>query len=288
MSDRRQRRLPGLTVNRLIPNGLTLLGLCAGLTATRLALLDRWELAIAAIGVAMLMDALDGRIARLMGATSGFGAQLDSLADVISFGVAPALMVYLWALGEAGGLGWTLALVFVVCCALRLARFNTSLGAATAAPPWAERFFTGVPAPAGAGLALLPMVMSFELGEGVLSSPWLNGVTLAAVAALMVSRIPTFSTKRLKVPHNHAGLVLIGVGAFIAFLVGTPWVALSALGLAYLGSIPFSITAYRRLEAAAGPRPAAAPAESSPPASEPAPGPVESARIEVETDPTRD
>ncbi|MFQ5775243.1 MAG: CDP-alcohol phosphatidyltransferase family protein [Kiloniellaceae bacterium] len=247
MSGTRRRRLPGLTVNRLIPNGLTLLGLCAGLTATRLALMDRWELAIAAIGVAMVMDALDGRIARLMGATSEFGAQLDSLADVINFGVAPALIVYLWALGDAGGLGWALALVFVLSCALRLARFNTGLGVGDPLP-WTDRFFTGVPAPAGAGLALLPMVLSFELGDGVLSSAWFNGAMLIAVAALMVSKIPTFSAKRLKVPHTYVGLALIGVGAFAAFLVSTPWVTLSLVGLAYLASIPFSVAAFRRLQ----------------------------------------
>lgn len=246
MADLRRRRLPGLTANRLIPNGLTLLALCAGLTATRMALLERWELAIAAVGVAMLLDGLDGRIARLMGATSEFGAQLDSLADVINFGVAPALIVYLWALGDAGGLGWALALVFVICCALRLARFNTALGDPL---PWADRFFTGVPAPAGAGLVLLPLVLSFELGEAVFASAWLNGATMIGVAALMVSKIPTFSAKRLKVPHSYVGLALIGVGAFAAFLVSTPWVTLSLVGLAYLISIPLAMATYRRLEA---------------------------------------
>ncbi|MCH7796631.1 MAG: CDP-alcohol phosphatidyltransferase family protein, partial [Proteobacteria bacterium] len=124
MSGVKRRRLPGLTVNRLIPNALTLLGLCAGMTAIRLALLERWDLAIAAVLVAMVADVLDGRIARLMGATSEFGAQLDSLADVINFGVTPALMVYLWALSGTGGLGWALILVFAMCCAMRLARFN--------------------------------------------------------------------------------------------------------------------------------------------------------------------
>jgi CDP-diacylglycerol--serine O-phosphatidyltransferase len=246
MSGARRRRLPGLTVNRLIPNALTLLGLCAGMTAIRLALTGRWELAIAAGGVAMLLDGLDGRIARLMGATSEFGAQLDSLADVINFGVTPAVIVYLWALGGSGGLGWALVLLFVMCCALRLARFNVGPGE-TQPPPWAHRFFTGVPAPAGAGLALWPLVLSFELGEGVLSSAALNGITLIAVSALMVSRIPTFSGKGLKLPQRHVGLALIGVGAFAAFLVSTPWVTLGLLGLAYLVSVPIAFTVFRRL-----------------------------------------
>jgi CDP-diacylglycerol--serine O-phosphatidyltransferase len=240
--------LPGLTVNRLIPNALTLLGLCAGMTAIRLALMERWDLAIAAVLVAMVADALDGRIARLMGATSEFGAQLDSLADVINFGVTPALMVYLWALDGTGGLGWALVLVFAMCCAMRLARFNVALGI-EAPEPWASRFFTGVPAPCGAGLALLPMVLSFELGEDILASPALNGVILVAVAALMVSKVPTFSAKRIRVRQSYVGLVLVGVGAFAAFLVSTPWVTLSLIGLAYSVSIPISAIMYRRLQA---------------------------------------
>ncbi len=243
---RRRPGLPVLTLSRLVPNALTLLGLCAGLTAVRLALFEQWELAIAAIVFAMVMDALDGKIARLMGVTSEFGAQLDSLADAISFGVAPALIVYLWSLNEAGGIGWALALVFAVSCALRLARFNANLGRGKPFP-WAERFFTGVPAPAGAGLALLPMVLSFELGEGVLGSPWINGFMLAGVAALMVSTVPTFSAKRVKIPRSYVGMALIGVGALAAFLIGTPWVTLSAMGLTYLASVPIAMIVYRRL-----------------------------------------
>ena len=249
MSGLKRRRLPGLTVNRLIPNALTLLALCAGMTAIRLAFLERWELVIAAVLVAMVADVLDGRIARLMNATSEFGAQLDSLADVISFGVTPAIIVYLWALGDAGGLGWALVLVFVMASALRLARFNVALDDEKPAPSWASRFFTGVPAPGGAGLVLLPMVMSFELGEDVLASPVLNGVMLAAVAALMVSKVATFSAKQFRVRQSYVGLVLVGVGAFVAFLVSTPWVTLSLAGLAYAISIPFSARQYRRLQA---------------------------------------
>ena len=249
MSGGRRRRLPGITINRLIPNALTLLGLCAGMTAIRLAFLERWELAVAAVLVAMLADALDGRIARLMGATSEFGAQLDSLADVINFGVTPALIIYLWTLSDLGGFGWALVLVFSMACALRLARFNVALGADKPAP-WTDRFFTGVPAPAGAGLALLPMVVSFELGETVMGSPVLNGLMLAAVAALMVSKVPTFSAKRLRLRQSYVGLALVGVGAFAAFLVSTPWVTLSLVGLGYLISIPFAARSHRRLSAA--------------------------------------
>ncbi len=248
MSGVKRRRLPGgLTANRLIPNALTLLALCAGVTAIRLALQERWEFAAAAIVVAMILDILDGRIARLMGATSEFGAQLDSLADVINFGVSPALIVYLWTLSELGGLGWALALVFVMCCALRLARFNTALGEPDPVP-WSDMFFTGVPAPGGAGLVLLPMVLSFELGGEILSSPALNGIMILVAASLMVSKIPTFSSKRMKVPHKYLGLALIGVGAVAAFLVSTPWVILGIAGVAYLVSIPLAAMSYRRLE----------------------------------------
>ena len=248
----KRRRLRGLTVNRLIPNAVTLLALCAGMTAIRLAFLEQWELAIAAVLVAMVGDVLDGRIARLMNATSEFGAQLDSLADVISFGVTPAIIVYLWALGDAGGLGWALVLVFVMASALRLARFNVALDDEKPAPSWANRFFTGVPAPGGAGLVLVPMVMSFELGEEVLASPALNGVVLLVVAALMVSKVPTFSAKQFRVRQSYVGLVLVGVGAFVAFLVSTPWVTLSLAGLAYAISILFAARQYRRLQARHG------------------------------------
>ncbi len=249
MTRPRRRRIPGLTVNRLIPNALTLLAMCAGMTAIRLALMGRWQFAIAAVVVAMVLDGLDGRIARLMGATSEFGAQLDSLSDVINFGVTPAIIVYVWALADTGGLGWALALVFVMACALRLARFNTALGT-DEPPPWASRFFTGVPAPAGAGLALLPMILSFELDSDFLRSGVVNGIALIAVSALMVSKIPTFSAKRIKLPHSYVGLALIAVGAYAAFLVSTPWVTLSLTGLAYLISIPVSATSFRRLQAA--------------------------------------
>lgn len=262
MSDLKQRRRrAGLSVNRLIPNAVTLLALCAGMTAIRMALQERWEMAVVAVVVAMILDSLDGRIARMMSATSDFGAQLDSLSDVINFGVAPALLVYVWALGDTGGIGWALAVVFAMCCALRLARFNTELGEENP-PPWASRFFTGVPAPAGAGLVLLPMTVSFEAGAEVFRSATLNGIVLLVVAALMISRIPTFSAKRIKVPRRHVGLVLLAVGAFAAFLVSTPWVMLTCAGIAYLLSIPLAAYSFRRVQRAE-------PAAAEPPAPAP-------------------
>jgi CDP-diacylglycerol--serine O-phosphatidyltransferase len=252
MSGLGQRRRTRFNANRLIPNAVTLLAVCAGMTAIRMALQDRWEIAVGAVVVAMILDAMDGRIARMMRATSDFGAHLDSLSDVINFGVAPALIVYLWTTHDIRGLGWALSLVFAICCALRLARFNTDLEKENP-PPWANTFFTGVPAPAGAGLVLLPMAMSFTFGDEVFRAAWLNAAVVLIVAGLMVSRIPTFSSKRLKIKRQHAWLVLLGFGILGAFLVSTPWITLSVVGLLYAASIPFSVLAFRRVWRTPGP-----------------------------------
>lgn len=242
---KKRRSKTGFSLNRLVPNAITLLALCAGMTAVRFALLERWEIAVGAVVVAMILDALDGRIARMMRATSEFGAQLDSLCDVINFGVVPALITYLWTLQDLKGFGWAVALLFAICCALRLARFNTGLGDEDP-PPWANKFFTGVPAPGGAGLALLPMAISFNAGDEVFRSPILVALTLLVVALLMVSRIPTYSSKRIKIDRGHAVWVLLAVGALGAFLFSTPWITLSVLGLLYFISIPFAAISFRR------------------------------------------
>ena len=241
----RRRRVTALSINRMIPNGLTLLALCSGLTAVRFALQDRWELAVGAALVAMLFDGLDGRIARLMGSTSELGAQLDSLSDVIAFGVAPAVIIYLWTLSDAGGIGWAACLVYTACCALRLARFNTALVEETPAP-LSSRYFVGVPAPAAAALALLPLTMSFVLGDTVLRSDILNALTLLAVALLMVSRVPTFSAKKLKLRAPARLFVLIGLVLFIALLISETWVTVSLITLLYVASIPVSVVHHRR------------------------------------------
>src|SRR5260221_6827171 len=156
------RRISGLSLNRMIPNILTLLALCAGMTAIRFAINGKFEAAVIAIIVAGVLDGLDGRVARLLKSTSPFGAQLDSLSDFICFGVAPATVVYLWTMESLGSIGWALSVFFAMCCALRLARFNTQLDVEL--PPYASYFFTGIPAPGGAGLALVPMYLAFEVG----------------------------------------------------------------------------------------------------------------------------
>jgi CDP-diacylglycerol---serine O-phosphatidyltransferase len=245
----RVRPITSLSLNRMIPNILTLLALCAGMTAVRLALNAKYEAAVTAIIIAGILDGVDGRIARLLKGTSPFGAQLDSLSDFVSFGVAPAVLLYLWTMARLQSLGWVVVLLFGVCCALRLARFNTQLGAEL--PPYAYNFFPGVPAPAGAGLVMIPMFASFETGFAVFRSPYLNGVVLAAVAALMVSRIPTFSFKRFRVPGEWVLPMLLGIGALAAFLTTEPWGTLLVIGALYVGSIPLSVRSYRKLREAA-------------------------------------
>jgi CDP-diacylglycerol--serine O-phosphatidyltransferase len=169
----RAERVGGGNMNRLIPNAITVGALCAGLSGIRFAIDGRFEMAVAAIMVAAVLDGLDGRMARLLNGTSKFGAELDSLSDFLSFGVAPALIVYLWVLSAWGGLGWIVALAYAVCCALRLARFNTMLTEPNQ-PSWAGHFFTGVPAQAGAVLALMPLMAHFEFGAGLADRAWLQ------------------------------------------------------------------------------------------------------------------
>ncbi|WP_419902540.1 CDP-alcohol phosphatidyltransferase family protein [Kiloniella sp.] len=241
---KRRRRLHGFSVNRLIPNAITLMALCSGLSAIRAALEDNWQLAVVGIVVAMVLDGLDGPVARLMKGTSEFGAQLDSLADFVNFGVVPALVIYLWAMDGTGGLAWAVSLFFAICCGMRLARFNTSLLDENP-PPWASKFFTGIPAPCGAGLILLPMVLSFELGDDFFRSSILNGVMLVAVGALFVSTIPTYSSKRIRIPRRYVGLVLLGFAVCIMMLYSTPWVSLSVAGIGYLVSIILAQFSYR-------------------------------------------
>jgi CDP-diacylglycerol--serine O-phosphatidyltransferase len=273
---RRVPRLKGQSFGRLAPNVITVGALACGFTAIRFAFEGKWQLAVTAILAAAILDALDGRMARLFKSASDFGAELDSLSDVIAFGVAPATVVYFWALNTGSGPGWIAALFFTVCCALRLARFNTSLGKL---PPYAYNYFTGVPAPAGAGLALLPMIVSFETGFEFVRHPLLVGCWLVAVGALMVSRLPTFSFKKTKVPQEYVLFILVAAGLLVAGLAGAPWRTLTVVGLIYLITLPFAYRSYHRLrreaermhDAEAGAVPAAGEIETPPePAAAPA------------------
>lgn len=246
-------------INRLIPNALTIAALCAGLTAVRFAMMERWDLAVFAVVVAGIFDGLDGRMARLLGGTSKFGAELDSLSDFVSFGAVPALLVYMSTLHEIGGVGWAVCLVFAVCCALRLARFNTMIGDPNP-PPWAGSFFVGVPAPAAAGLAILPLMGTIEFGTGFFDRPAVNAVVLVGVAALMISRIPTFSLKKLHIKPSMALPLFMLVVLIAAGLASEPFLTFIIVGVLYLASIPLSISMQMQAKRRAMSTPAPAPA----------------------------
>src|SRR3954471_9766563 len=241
----RVRRIAPFSVNRMVPNILTLLALCAGMTAIRFAVKGQFEYAVFAIIAAGVFDGLDGRLARLLKATSSFGAELDSLSDFISFGAAPAIVLYLWTMSGLQSIGWAMVLFYAVCCALRLARFNTQLVAEP--PPWRSNFFSGVAAPAGAGLIMVPMFASFEWGHWLARSPILNAVWIGIVALLMVSTIPTFSLQGIRIPSHYVVPTLLGVGLTAAFLTTAPWATLMLVGMVYVGSIPLTMRASRRL-----------------------------------------
>ena len=246
----RGREVP---IRILIPSMFTLLALCAGLTAIRMAIEGRFDVAIAAIVLAAVLDGLDGRIARLLKASSRFGAELDSLADFVNFGVAPAIIIFTWALDDLRSMGWLVVLAFTLCMALRLARFNVTLDAPDQ-PAWKSEYFVGVPAPAGALLVLLPLYLEgIGLPPGVANAPpFVLGYTLA-IAFLTVSFVPTFSGKLFgqRVAREYVLPVFILAVLFVAVLLTYPYVTLTLGSLAYLAVIPFSFMSYRRRAAKA-------------------------------------
>jgi CDP-diacylglycerol--serine O-phosphatidyltransferase len=251
---RTRPRFKGPSFNRMVPNIMTLLGLCAGLTGMRYALDARFGAAAVAICVAAAIDGLDGRLARLLKATSRFGAEFDSLADFLCFGVAPAFVLYLWSLDRAGAFGFIPCMMFAVCMALRLARFNAALDSAPG-PAYAYNFFTGVPAPAGAGLVLFPLFVGLEARSlgwtwlfEIANFPLVCAVVLVGVALLLVSTLPIWSFKNFKMPAEYVLPTFLGVGVFAALLVADPWAALAAGGLIYIGMLPFSVRSFRRLK----------------------------------------
>jgi CDP-diacylglycerol---serine O-phosphatidyltransferase len=269
-----RRRLRQIPVRTLLPNLITLLALCAGLTAMRLAVEGKLEWAVAAIVFAALLDGIDGRVARMLKGTSRFGAELDSLADFVNFGVAPALILYFWGLQALGNAGWIAAMVFAICAGLRLARFNVMIDDPNR-PAWTGNFFTGMPAPGGAITVLLPIYVYF-----LFDGPRLATVTFLytlAIAFLMVSRIPVFSGKRVgkRVAPEMVLPVFVFVVLFFALLVSYPWWVLSIGTVMYLGSLPFGWLSYREHErktAAAADAPSVAPVEAtSSPVASPAP-----------------
>jgi len=245
----RRRRFRRIPVRTLAPNLVTLLALCAGLTGIRMAFENRYGLALAAIVFAAILDGLDGRLARFLKGTSRFGAELDSLADFVNFGVAPALILYFWGLHDLKSAGWIAAMAFAICAGLRLARFNV-MSVDPDRPAWAANFFVGVPAPAGAIIVLLPIYAAFL---GLPRSPfvtWAMLVYTLVIASLMVSRLPVFSGKRVgtRVPPEMVGPVVILVVLCVALLIAYPWILLTAGTLVYLASLPFGWVSYRGYE----------------------------------------
>jgi CDP-diacylglycerol--serine O-phosphatidyltransferase len=265
----RPRRFKPIPVRTLVPNVITLLALCAGLTAIRVAFEGKVELALAAIVFAALLDGIDGRVARMLKGTSKFGAELDSLADFVNFGVAPALILYFWGLNEIKAAGWIAALVFAICAGLRLARFNVMIDDPNK-PAWAGNFFTGIPAPAGAITVLLPIYLNF-LGLPLnLAVVWMVFFYCIFLALLMVSKLPVFSGKQFgkRVPPEFVLPVFVVVVLFFALLISYPWQVLSIGTLAYLACLPLGYVSYRdhqrkdaEATAAAG---AAPPGEAAP------------------------
>jgi CDP-diacylglycerol---serine O-phosphatidyltransferase len=230
-------RGPGV---RLLPNAITVLAMCAGLSAVQFAMGGNLPAAIGAIAVAAVLDSLDGRIARLLDATSKMGAELDSLADAVSFGVAPALVLYVWKF-DGNRAGWVVALVFAVCIILRLARFNTLLDD-TEQPPYAKEFFIGVPAPAGGLLVLLPLILTIQVGrDGWWSGQLVVMVWTVAIGALLISRIPTLSVKTFRVPARMVAPLLVLVGLLAAAVITFPMLALAAFLVLYLLHVPYAV-----------------------------------------------
>lgn len=245
----RRRRFKPVPFRVIAPNLITLLALCLGLTAIRLGYEGRLELAVYAILVAAVLDALDGRVARLLKGTSRFGAELDSLSDFLNFGVAPALILFAFTLDNAGGVGWAAALVFAIASCLRLARFNVALDDPHR-PEWRKNFFVGMPAPAGALSALLPIYLYFlgvPTNEEV-AAPFALAY-LVAIAFMMVSTVPTYAGKTLgqRIPRERVLPLFVGAVALVALVVSFPFAMLSLAVVVYLAAIPVGVQRYRRL-----------------------------------------
>lgn len=243
----RRRLGRGLSTRAIVPNAITAAALCSGLTGIRFAIGGDFERAVQAVILAGLLDGIDGRAARLLKAQTRFGAELDSLADSISFGVAPALIVYLWTLHQLPSVGWIAALAFAICCVLRLARFNARLDMLDQ-PHKKAGFLTGVPAPLGAGLAFLPIYLSIASGRPEFTNPILVSGWMVAIAFLMISSLPTLGWSRMR-PPNHLRLgVLAFVGLAMAALLTKPWPTLAALTIGYILLIPLGIVTYTKIK----------------------------------------
>jgi len=234
------------SIRTILPNVVTLFAFMAGLTSIKFALSDKWELAVAAVLLAGIFDGLDGTVARLLKSTSKFGAELDSLSDVVAFGVAPSVILYLWVLQELDRLGWAAAMIYAIAMALRLARFNARMDDADE-PKQRYGFLTGVPAPMGAGLLLMPMMADFSFHDGIVRN---QGALIVGyvviVAMLMVSTFPTLSLKAIRIPKEWFVLTMLLIGIVIAGLFVRTWLAFLTIGLLYFISLPLTYWAYQK------------------------------------------
>ena len=228
----------------LLPNALTILGVCLGLSSIKFALDANYSMSVLAIGFAAILDTLDGRVARLIKGTSKVGKELDSLTDVISFGVAPSFIMYYWALNEVGKFGWMFVLIYIVCCALRLARFNLTVIEEN--ETWKINFFEGVPSPAAAGLVLLPLILSLSGIMQLENYAVVSSVTILLTSMLMVSKLPTYSLKRILIPRHLAIFLLLGIGIYVSLLIFYTFKTLFISGIVYIVLIPISYFHYKQ------------------------------------------
>lgn len=236
----------GIPLRTILPNAVTALALCSGLSSIRFAMDAKWEIAVLMVLLAAVLDGIDGRIARLVHGESRFGAELDSLSDAISFGVAPALILFMWTLNSVPRVGWLVALVYALFCALRLARFNAQIDS-TDQPHKSAGFLTGVPAPAGAVIAMVPLYLWLSTDEAWFRSPWVVAPWLALSALLMVSSLATWSGSALKLRQRIRFEAIAVIVVLAAAVVSAPWPSLTGVALIYLATIPFSIRSYRRI-----------------------------------------
>lgn len=237
-----------INVLKLLPSAVTIAAFCCGLTAVRFALFQKWELAVICIFISAVLDAFDGKVARLLGQSSQFGAELDSLSDLVCFGVAPSVILFMSTMYRFSGIGWAVCMFFTVCCALRLARFNATQIANIPQPDWAKKYFTGVPAPAGAILALFPLILFFATDRVCFLNVWFVAFCLLASGALMISTLKTFSSKMVEINSNSALLSLLVISFLVICLITELWMTLSVLVLVYLVSIPFGPIEYAKLQ----------------------------------------
>jgi len=228
----------------LLPNALTIFGVCLGLSSIKFAIDTNYSMAVIAIGFAAILDTLDGRVARLIKGTSKVGKELDSLTDVISFGVAPSFIMYFWTLNEIGKFGWMFVLIYTVCCALRLARFNLTI--IDEKESWKINFFEGVPSPAAAGLLLLPLILNLSDLLKIESYTVLSFISILLTSILMVSKVPTYSLKRILIPRHSTIFLLLGIGIYVSLLIFYTFQTLFFTGLIYICLIPISYLHYKQ------------------------------------------